>query len=312
MAGDGGTANKPKTILALDNGAFAAAKRGEGIPVEPYTEFVLEHHHLLDVVFSCDVIGDGEKSLKNFLYMRDKGLNPVPVYHDGTPLKYLEFYLRDLDIDYVAIGGIAGQHVPRLSKSLKSLWDDYLLDSIGYPKLKCHAFGITSPRVVASFPWISVDSSTWARESRKYGNCLIPKRKKYESGCYSYRDPPTAISVTTSSSHRDNHIDRLPTYRRHQVVQYFEQRGFRLEGLRKKGRLRDQLNAIYYVEMGRELKKIVYLAGNFSALGNPEVERAIQQQVFALGSNYYRLISFDDNPKIQTVLDLKRGETSYD
>jgi hypothetical protein len=64
--------------------------------------------------------------------------------------------------------------------------------------------------------------------------------------------------------------------------------------------------------MGLALGKPVYLAGNFPALEDHEVEKQIQQAVFAIGSNYYRLISFNYEPKIQTVLDLKREELSHD
>ena len=123
MAGDGGAyqARTLRSIGALDNGAFSSAKRGEQVLVEAYTEFVQKYHYLLDVIFSCDVIGDEDRSLKNFFCMRDGGLSVVPVWHDGTPLQYLEFYLSEPDINYVAIGRHCWSACPEASKSLKRL-----------------------------------------------------------------------------------------------------------------------------------------------------------------------------------------------
>jgi hypothetical protein len=329
MAGDGGAdqAVTRRTIVALDSGAYSVSKlkkskQSEAIDIDEYIEFATENQHLLEVIFNLDVIGDGEQSHQNWEYIRRKGLERVvPVWHDGTPIKYLETYIEEAD--YVAIGGIADQPVQRLDRSLKRLWKNHLVDRIGFPKARFHAFGITSHRLVAPFQWHSVDSSLWVKESGKYAKCLIPKRKKYESNCYSYKDPPTRVSVTTRSSDRKDHIDRLPARKRLWIVEYLENRGFKLgrgdrgsddymRGLRNDGTLRDQLNAIFYAEMGLALGKPVYLAGNFPALEDHEVEKQIQQAVFAIGSNYYRLISFNYEPKIQTVLDLKREELSHD
>ena len=79
-------------------------------------------------------------------------------------------------------------------------------------------------------------------------------------------------------------------------------------GLCNDHKLRDQLNLIYFLDLQKALGKIVYLAGNRPALQNPIFERQLQQIAFEYRMDYYRMISFYDGPKIQTVLDLKREE----
>jgi hypothetical protein len=318
--GGAAKARKLKTRVALDSGAYSAFSQNKSIEIDAYIEFVIEHQHLLEVYFNLDVIGDGEQSYQNWVYMRSKGLDPVPVYHTDTNIKYLEIYLREAD--YIAIGAIANIPNSKRMAHLKRVWSNHLLDSIGYPRAKFHGFGLTSPPLVAAFPWHSVDSSSWVKSGGKYAICLIPKPKQSCAG-YSYDQSPIRVSVTTRSAHRKNHIEKLLTYPRLQILQYIEERGFKLgrgdpgdsdfePGLSNDGTMRDQLNAIFYAEMGLALGKPAYIAGSFTALSNPEVEKRIQQRVFALSSNYYRMISFADYPKIQTVLDLKRKELRHE
>jgi len=105
------------------------------------------------------------------------------------------------------------------------------------------------------------------------------------------------------------------------VRDYIEWRGFRLgkgeegdndyqSGLLNNEPMRNQLNAIYYAEMGLALGKRIYIAGGFTTILDIEIERQIQRSVYSLGSDYYRMISFADYPKIQTVINLKKEETN--
>ena len=104
-------------------------------------------------------------------------------------------------------------------------------------------------------------------------------------------------------------------------MEYIEQRGFSLgkgeypadtgfeRGLSNDLLARDQFNAVFFSEMGKELGIITYLAGNIPALTDMEHERSVQQAVYRAGCDYNRFISFAFNPKIITVLKLKEEES---
>lgn len=313
----GPLASKPKMFVALDSGAFSAWSKGEEIDIDDYCEFIHECIPLLQVYFNLDVIGDGEKSYKNWEYMRDKGLDPLGVYHLGTPGIYRHNYLT-LEPDYLALSGTpARKYKDQLESFLQRQWDYKLMDSSGYPLLKVHGFGITSAKLVEAYPWHSVDSSTWAQYAGKYGKICVPKLSP--SGGYEYTNSPHVVPVSWESRHVKTHIDNLPTYKRNPLLRYIQKMGFtlgkghkddptRTPGLCNDVIMRHQLNAIFYSQMGKALETRIYLADNYDALGKIEQERRIRDAVFAQGLDYYRLISFADYPEIKSVLNLKEEE----
>jgi hypothetical protein len=311
--------DKPRMLLVSDCGAVAVDSQNMEIDIDDYIAFIRPIEHLLDFHISLDVIGDGKKSYENWLYMLGEGLTPVPVYHYGTPKKYLYEYCHRTDYVAISLGKADNRRlsVSKRSEMLASIWRSRnLVDSTGYPKVRVHGLGITALELVAAFNWYSVDSSSWVRYGGEFGVCLIPMNS---STGYALDQPPLRVSVTSRSSHRKNHIDNLGQPLRSQVREYVEWRGFRLgkgedgdddyeQGLRNSEPMRNQLNAIYYAEMGLALGKRVYIAGGFTTIADIEIERQIQRAVYSLGSDYYRMISFADYPKIQTVINLKKED----
>lgn len=146
----------------LDSGAFSAWSVGRTIALADYIRHVRERRADYDAVAGLDVIGDWQASKRNFLAMRDAGLEIVPCYHIGEPTAYWEWMLSEWP--YVAIGGM----VPYL-KSVKgfpnrdALWTEVnRLHRIARPTgVKLHGFGCTVYRFMADLDWHSVDSTTW-------------------------------------------------------------------------------------------------------------------------------------------------------
>jgi hypothetical protein len=145
----------PQPALMADSGAFSAASTGASISLGEYATWVKRWEPLFDHYANLDVIGDAEATLTNQKKLEDLGLSPMPVFHVNEPWKYLEEYLESYD--YVALGGLVPYTIkpralmPWLIKAFKML-----PEGKGY-----HGFGTTGWTIMSSFPWRSVDSSSW-------------------------------------------------------------------------------------------------------------------------------------------------------
>ena len=147
---------QPQPSLMADSGAFSAASTGASISLDQYADWVKRWEPLFDHYANLDVIGDPEATLTNQRRLEDMGLRPMPVFHVGSPWEYLERYLDEYD--YIALGGLVPhtrrqRHlIPWLIKAFRML-----TPGKGY-----HGFGTTGWTIMSSFPWNSVDSSSWA------------------------------------------------------------------------------------------------------------------------------------------------------
>jgi hypothetical protein len=211
----------------LDSGAYSAMTRKVNIDIDQYIEFIKKNKKYLDVYANLDVIGDadGGKSYENWKYMKSKGLDPLPVYHAHADPKYLQLYIKETD--YIAIGAISEMNTKQRLQSLDKTWRLFLLDSKGFPKVKCHGFGLTASAIMSRYPWYSVDSMSWSLMSA-YGSVYVPFKK---NGVYDYQGTPGTIFVSTRSPavcEEGAHLSTLPYLERKAILDYFEEKGFRL------------------------------------------------------------------------------------
>ena len=179
----------PEPIIMADSGAFSAATLGVSIELDDYVEWLKLWRHRFSIYANLDVIGDPKKTLENQRRLEDKGFNPLPVFHVNEPWEYLEYYLDNYD--YIALGGL----VPH-SQRLKALMP-WLIKAFKMlpPGKGYHGFGVTGWDVLKSFPWTSVDSTSWNKGYR-YGNVPLfsPVEGKFvtavladQVSCYKYR-----------------------------------------------------------------------------------------------------------------------------
>jgi hypothetical protein len=147
--------------IFLDSGAYSAYTQGVHISNIEYIDYVKKFG--LKVYAGLDVIGDAEATYKNNLEMKEAGLNPIPTYHYGEDISYLERYLKDFD--YVALGGVAQL---RFYAKVKKWLDTCFFKIKDYPMKKIHGFAITNPRLLMRYPFYSVDSTAWL--GSKYGS----------------------------------------------------------------------------------------------------------------------------------------------
>ena len=144
------------TRLLIDSGAFTAWKQGKEIQLDDYCAFLKDLPVKPWRYFSLDVVGDAEKTMKNYLIMKDRGFDPVPVFTRGADIK--DFYKYSESSDVVGVGGIAGT-----SKSLNFV--EWLHQEIP-SEIKVHWLGVTVPRMLVRHKPYSADSASFNNAGR--------------------------------------------------------------------------------------------------------------------------------------------------
>ena len=164
--------------IFLDSGAFSAWTLGTTIDLPTYCDYIVKNKDIIkfdDGIMMASVldgIGDPLKTYENQMYMEKLGVKPLPCFHFGEDERYLEWYVANYP--YITIGGMVGKGASTLQTWLDRIWDKYLVDGSGRPKVKTHAFGITSMSIMKGYPWYSVDSSTWVQMSM-FGQIITEK-----------------------------------------------------------------------------------------------------------------------------------------
>jgi hypothetical protein len=159
--------DKFKHVL-LDSGGFVARTKGKIIDVYKYIDFI--NKHKLKIAFNLDT-NSIEESLKNqeLLDIKTKAII-IPVYH------YDEFYskeyrkLLDLYIEkysYISLGGFVNSP---LSMEQKMELGKYVFARTR-DKVRVHGLGVTTESILNTFPFYSVDSTSWLC-NQKFGSTI--------------------------------------------------------------------------------------------------------------------------------------------
>jgi hypothetical protein len=148
-----------KPMLFSDSGAYSAWTQGAEIKVKDYAAWVKRWSHLLDVYVNLDVVRDPQGTRKNQLEMERLGLNPIPVFHTGSPMSVLDDMCKEYP--YIALGGMVGTGA---ATNLK--WSATCMQRTAEYGTAFHGFGQTSAKVITTLPWYSVDSSSWGAGHR--------------------------------------------------------------------------------------------------------------------------------------------------
>jgi len=202
----------------LDSGAFSAFTKGVDVDMKGYCRYIQENADIIEVASVLDKIGSDQGTYENQGAMERLGVNPLPCFHYGEDLRYLEYYVDNYE--YITLGGMVGKPVPQLILWLDDLWKNYLADKEGKPKLRIHGFGLTSLPLMRRYPWYSVDSSTWVQWAAN-GMILVPSLGQ--------------INISNKSSARKipgQHIDSIPEPQRVAVEAEIRRFGFDPDRLR--------------------------------------------------------------------------------
>lgn len=153
-----------KSII-IDSGAFSAWNSGKEVDIEKYIEYAQG----LDpdwTYINLDVIPKTgstpqeierciEKGKENFLYIKTKLKNVLPVYHYGEKLSVLKWYMEHTDYIGISPANDTSEKVKR--EFLNGVFD------ITRDKIKCHGLGYSSFEGMLKYPFYSVDSISYKR-----------------------------------------------------------------------------------------------------------------------------------------------------
>jgi hypothetical protein len=252
--------------LFLDSGAYSAWTSRKPISLKEYGKFILEHLEYFDAVANLDVIPgefgrkgtpeELEESAKlgyeNYWKLIDMGVPKdklVHIFHQDESFHWLKKMVSEMK--YIGISPANDRTVPQ-----KRVWLDqcmnYVTDEKGYPKLKLHAFGLTSIPLLRRYPFYSADSTSWLFMAR-YGAVFVPKSN--HSG-YNYERSPYSIFFSERSaanSIEGKHYQNLSNVEQQYLRNYIEGKGFKLDDAINNGIVRDQLNMMYYMDLEASL-----------------------------------------------------------
>lgn len=161
--------SKLRADLIADSGAFSAMTQGVTIALSDYASWLKRWEHLFSAYFNLDVIKDARKTFENQRALEDIGLTPIPCFHVLEDWKWLERYIKDYR--YIGLGVAGMTH----RKNAVMRWLVRCFQMAGTSAVY-HGFALTSLQVIRSFPWYSVDSSTWS--SYRFGRVILFDQQK--------------------------------------------------------------------------------------------------------------------------------------
>jgi hypothetical protein len=205
--------------LFLDSGAFSAWSMGVTVDLEKYCRFIHEYSDCFYVASVLDVIGSAEGTYENQKKMERLGTRPIPCFHYGEDPAYCEYYVNNYE--YMALGGFGvAANRGAIMQWLDEVWEKYLTDGAGRPRIKVHGFAITAVPLMVRYPWWSVDSSSWVQIS-SVGNILHPDHG--------------IIAMSSNSPARKtegHHFDNMSKLHQSKLAYEFAQLGYTLTELR--------------------------------------------------------------------------------
>lgn len=235
--------------IFLDSGAFSAKSLGVDIDIDAYCDYIKRNQDIIrreDNVLMASVldgIGDAQLTYENQLYMERAGACPLPCFHYGEDERYLEWYAARYP--YITIGGLVRTKAEDVMKWLDTIWriDGPLADRNGKPRLKVHAFGVTTVSLMERYPWHSVDSSSWI-QAASFGSI------------YTAEHGPIAIS-SRSPSRQDwgRHLTTLSAIERQHLEELLVQDGYLHERLAEVYQSRASFNMLGYMKLNDQLNE---------------------------------------------------------
>lgn len=203
--------------IMLDSGAFSIWKRGGEIDLEDYIDFCLENREGIWQAVNLDVIPGkpghrrtsaqveeaAKQGWRNSKRMRKRGVEPIPVFHQGERLYWLEKMVGE-GFRYIGLSPnkslATGGKIPWLDQC----WD-YLAGIGGFPTVKLHAFGEAAFRILFRYPWFSVDSTSWILIGAN-GQIMVPG--ELPDGSYDFLTKPFQVSVSQGIAPRGKNKPR--------------------------------------------------------------------------------------------------------
>jgi len=248
----------------MDSGVFGAWSRNLTLDLKTYIAFLKRYEQdlfcyaTMDQIpgrpqvarVPSDVTKSAEVGYRNHQVMKDAGLKPIPIFHQGESFKFLERYLKDGD-SYIGLA--TAKDMPGDLSDYHETWLDQMFsilsDSKGHPLVKTHGFGITKVQFMLRYPWYTCDSTTWSLAAG-FGMIYVPAMRSNKTANYATLPMRVIMSgreqISWSSARRQ--YDMLGPTEREWVLGNIERWGLTLEQVTNVSGARRIANVKYFNE----------------------------------------------------------------
>jgi hypothetical protein len=248
--------SKPHVRLMLDSGSYTACGKNATIDLDAYIAFIEANKQWLWQYVNLDVIpsrphtpaqleASAKQSYDNLQFMKDAGLSPIPVFHQGEAFSWLEKLLADRE-PYIGISTDKNLF-PKAQRKFLDQAFEMLIDKQGQPIVKTHGFGITSVDHMLRYPFTSVDSTTWAMAAG-FGKIFVPYVN--QDGGYDYARSPLEV-IMSGRKQRSTEVKPFATLRpslQEHVKGYLAEIGISIPQARYDGQARRRALLHYFTE----------------------------------------------------------------
>lgn len=260
------TSEKPGYII-IDSGAFSAWNIGKTVDLGEYIDYALEciaigkKNNKIVRIVNLDVIPEKIEEFENFnaniskeskqiidfaasagfenmMRMKNKGIIPIHVYHQGEDIHWLDEMLKQTD--YIGLSPRFG-----LTSSRKTIWINSIFSYLYHKKSKVdvHGFAVFNPVFVKNFPWTSVDATSWVKIG-SLGRIVYPiggyKNPNFEAN-------PLNLKVSTE-------IRQDGSFPKEQLQMFIDD-GIDIEKLQTNSKYRKCICAKYFTSFNRWVNK---------------------------------------------------------
>lgn len=297
--------------IMFDSGAFTAWTKKENINIDDYIAYIKKYKEYFTYYINLDVIPgefgripseieirkSAQQSWDNLCYIEKQGLTPIPVFHQGEDLLWLEKLISS-GHNYVGISPANDRTTQQ-----KILWLNEVFSLIcvnNVPVIKTHAFGSTSPVILSKFPFTSADSQTWSKAG-SLGTIIIPEL--LHTNNYDYETTPTRLFISKNSptiTKRGEHYYTLNKNSKNEIDYYIQHMGFTPEELSVSWKKRDLFNIKFFLELEKQLQKNKKIHFYFATTWTNE-----KNEQLSIMKVKKRLISFYYNRKEYTEENFK-------
>jgi hypothetical protein len=257
--------------LMLDSGVFSAWNRGQEIKLKEYIAYLKDHKEWLYSYVNLDQIpgefgrtptqADVAQSARvgydNFQKMKAEGLDPIPVFHQGEDIRWLERMINDGD-KYIGLATRKDVWAIDQRRWLDKIFS-IITNAKGEPLVKTHGFGITRPGFLFRYPWFSTDSTTWSL-TPGYGQILVPR---YKNGKPDYLHTPQKVIMSgiqpSVHAQTKNQFEALGPATQDHILQFLDEVcGLTIEQVRYQTNTRRTAMLIYYVALCKALHHVTF------------------------------------------------------
>lgn len=149
----------------------------------------------------------------------EKGLMPVPVFHGDDSFDWIQKYV-DMGCKLICVGTKLSYRGK--GRRGKKFYYGLIFELAAKLGIQLHGLAVTNLQLMTSYPWYSVDSSTWTRNAC-FGAILVPNPEK---------NTIDSIHVSPTYAPAQDSYNHYPPKQRQMIDKLLAQHGFDIHEMR--------------------------------------------------------------------------------